>query len=672
MATFDINSNVFIKALALNSQSSVLAISTAGKFVDKNISVQITTKNGSASTPATTIAQAPTITLTTATGAITATYTKSQSVTPTISAGWVSSGTAGTISTTGSASIILPASTATISSDTITIAPGWFGATTALTVSAGSASTPATTIAKAPTITVATATGVITAKYNSSQSVTPTIVAGWVTSGTAGTISTTGNQTLTLPQPTVTVTNDTINMSPGWIRATTAYTVASTTVTTSAASVSGTSFTNGNTSWGTGWVTSGSISGATFSNTATAASYLDISNSNGAPILVSDDYLYINKGYTDNVKISLAKLVPNAATITGSTASNEILSGYAAYNSEGLLLIGTIPTKSQSDIGTNANNITIPSGYYADTASLSMTAGAYNAGITLSAITVTPAVSINNASTYGFTTTVPSSGTYITINPGADQPIYSATATATITTAGYLATGNKKTGTSANVQIADGTNYYIRAITPSFSGGNLTASTTNTISTNMSTTSTSSYYIDAIATTTASRAQANYTNIAGVITTHTNATAINATSTNFYSTATRIYIPQATFTSNITGGDLSLNATSNNIIITDNNSYNNNLIFTTTATRASLSFQVLSTSAGYWPYNSQPGSGGKSVGNVSNTYYLQGVTLNKPASGEAKFSLTIPNGVDDMITFVFHVDSSGNVVVNDSTDNAFT
>ena len=41
MATFEISNNVFIKALSMNSQTQVLALATGGKFVDKNISVNI-------------------------------------------------------------------------------------------------------------------------------------------------------------------------------------------------------------------------------------------------------------------------------------------------------------------------------------------------------------------------------------------------------------------------------------------------------------------------------------------------------------------------------------------------------------------------------------------------------------------------------------------------------
>lgn len=85
------------------------------------------------------------------------------------------------------------------------------------------------------------------------------------------------------------------------------------------------------------------ITSATFDNSATSGhTYTDISST--APILISNDYLYINKGYTNDVKISLAKLVPDDATITASTGANYMLNGQSAYDSDGKLVVGSIPT----------------------------------------------------------------------------------------------------------------------------------------------------------------------------------------------------------------------------------------------------------------------------------------------------------------------------------------
>ena len=58
----------------------------------------------------------------------------------------------------------------------------------------GSASTPATTITANPTISVSSG-GLITASVSGSQSVTPTVSAGYVSSGTAGTVTVNGSAT---------------------------------------------------------------------------------------------------------------------------------------------------------------------------------------------------------------------------------------------------------------------------------------------------------------------------------------------------------------------------------------------------------------------------------------------------------------------------------------------
>ena len=1011
MANFLIEDNVFIADLSLNRQQKWLELSTAGKFVDKNISIQITATTGTAATPATTIAQAPTITLTTATGAIVASYNKSQLVTPTVTLGWVEFGTAGTItttgsssitlptptvevlenqfnitpgwigsttaysvtagsarvpnttisqapsfsvttatgkivasynksqsvsptvvagyitegiagtiSTTGSATLTLPASTATVSDDTISIAPGWFGAATSVSVTAGSASTPATTIAQAPTISIVTATGVITAQYNKSQSVTPTVVAGWISEGTAGTISTTGSNTFTLGAAGVTVSGNSFSLTPGWVKSTTSITITSVSVTANNATVSGSNFNQAFLSIPSGYVSATTAARASFANSASGSTtYLDISDTVGAPILVSGDYLYINKGYTDNLKISLAKLIPDDASVL--LADSHILSGYSAYNNNGVLIAGSIPSKDISDITISTNNITVPSGYYSTTAAVMIDEAEYNANVTLSAVTVTPSVSISNASTYGFTTTEPASGSYITVDPGANTPTYSATGSANITAAGYVAVGSKFKGATASVKVAVGTNYYAPVVTPTFSGsglttnthtnvvttapavtlsatgtlvsstgygvttiqptsgtyktidvytavtngqtqsdfkvtratsnysinagvvttqtnakilngvsntgtqsvtviptvtdnfdtlyipitsitfsggvlsvttntnqvqqspvvtidttgtfasasnygvktsipsgtdgidylsiknnstattvgiamayaniaiddivydnaaglisantasvaisgknkgcsamcqvqagisnnfhsyyipivsttfsgGGLTVSSTNAISTNMATTATSNYYIDAVATITATRAQVNYNNAAGAIVAHSGATAINASNDNSNSTATRVYIPQATFSTTITTGfSLNCNTTYNNVIISNSDLYNNSIVLTTTAVTTGQRYDFYCDTNGYVT-NSLLRYINIPVRSQNHISYLQGVTLNKPASGEAKFSITVPNGEDDdMITFVFHVDPSGNVVVDDSTANAFS
>lgn len=79
----------------------------------------------------------------------------------------------------------------------INIPTGYNGTASYYTISAtpnGSATTPATTITANPTITVSSS-GLITATASASQNITPTVSAGYVSSGTAGIITVSGSKT---------------------------------------------------------------------------------------------------------------------------------------------------------------------------------------------------------------------------------------------------------------------------------------------------------------------------------------------------------------------------------------------------------------------------------------------------------------------------------------------
>ena len=82
----------------------------------------------------------------------------------------------------------------TASGATVTVPSGHYASTATKTISSGSAKTPATTVTKNPSISVSTA-GLITASVSGTQSVTPTVTAGYVSSGTAGTITVSGSAT---------------------------------------------------------------------------------------------------------------------------------------------------------------------------------------------------------------------------------------------------------------------------------------------------------------------------------------------------------------------------------------------------------------------------------------------------------------------------------------------
>ena len=223
----------------------------------------------------------------------------------------------------------------TASGATVTAPAGYYAEAASKAVSSGSAKTPATTVTANPSISV-NASGLVTATASAAKSVTPTVTAGYVSSGTAGTVTVSGSNTKQLDSSVVTQGTTT---------------------------VSGSTATRGTLSLGQGWESGQTVNAATFSNTATSGvAYVDISNTTDAPVLVSGSSLFINKGYVDNLKISLAKLVPDGAS--ASLASNKILSGYSAYDNNGALITGSITSKAAATYTPTTSNQSISSGQY--------------------------------------------------------------------------------------------------------------------------------------------------------------------------------------------------------------------------------------------------------------------------------------------------------------------
>jgi len=86
----------------------------------------------------------------------------------------------------------------TASGATVTAPAGYYAAATSKTIASGTATTPATSISAVPVLSINASTGVITGTVSASQNVTPTVSAGYVSAGTAGTISVSGSDTLAL------------------------------------------------------------------------------------------------------------------------------------------------------------------------------------------------------------------------------------------------------------------------------------------------------------------------------------------------------------------------------------------------------------------------------------------------------------------------------------------
>ena len=139
--------------------------------------------------------------------------------------------------------------------------------------------------------------------------------------------------------------------------------LATASITEGTTSVSGSTATRGTASWNTGWIQSGTMDAASFANAGSqGVEYVDISNTASAPVLVSGGYLFINKGYTDNLKISLSRLTPDGAS--ADLTSSVILSGYSAYDGDGNLVAGSIASKDAATYNTSTSDQTIASGQY--------------------------------------------------------------------------------------------------------------------------------------------------------------------------------------------------------------------------------------------------------------------------------------------------------------------
>ena len=143
-------------------------------------------------------------TITTGTNTITLTKT-GVTTTPTVSAGYVSSATASTATVALTASVTVNP-TPTVSGATVTIPSGYYSTQTTKSVSTGSATAPASISGTSATVS----TGTNTLTLTKTVSVTPSVTAGYISSGTAGNSSVSLTASVTT-QGTRTITPTTSN-----------------------------------------------------------------------------------------------------------------------------------------------------------------------------------------------------------------------------------------------------------------------------------------------------------------------------------------------------------------------------------------------------------------------------------------------------------------------------
>ena len=160
--------------------------------------------NGSASAPTTISGTSASIT----TGTNTITLTKSVSVTPVVSAGYISSGTATNSSVSLTASVTVNP-TPTASGATVTIPAGYYSSQTTKSVTSGSATGPSSLSGTSATVSTGTNTLTLT---KTNVTTTPTVSAGYVSSATASTATITLTASVTT-KAAATITPSTTNQT---------------------------------------------------------------------------------------------------------------------------------------------------------------------------------------------------------------------------------------------------------------------------------------------------------------------------------------------------------------------------------------------------------------------------------------------------------------------------
>ena len=287
----------------------------------------------------------------------------------------------------------------TASASTITTPAGYYSSAVSKSIEAGTATTPATTITINPAISVNTSTGLITASYSGSSNVTPTIVSGYVSQGTAGKISTAGNVTYQLTsQPAQTITPSTSNQ-----------TIASGTYLTGSQTIlgdinlvpsnikSGVSIfgVQGNIEGGNTFIQDEEdVHGGTIRTITTnqMVSGISVITSNGLHTVASFYSASVNVVPSLQSKtVTPNETVQTVAPGTGYDGLSQVEVGAISSNYVG----SNIPKKSAYDLTAVDSTVTVPSGYYSSQVTKNVSGGnAFTPAIT---ITTNPTVSLNSA-----------------------------------------------------------------------------------------------------------------------------------------------------------------------------------------------------------------------------------------------------------------------------------
>ena len=254
----------------------------------------------------------------------------------------------------------------TASGATVTVPSGYYAETETKDVASGSATTPATTVTANPTVSVDGA-GLITATVSASQSVTPTVSAGWVASGTAGTVTVTGSATeqLTVRDSTdMTVLYNTVTAPAGYYPA-----AATKSVQAGSATASAQKSLNGHTATVTpkvtkteGYITSGSSNGTAVTvtvNELTSGTKSITANGTGIDV----------REYA-SVDVAVPAPAPSlqAKTNVDPTTSSQTITADAGYDGLSSVQINAMPAGSATppeviatgaSVTTSSNSLTL-------------------------------------------------------------------------------------------------------------------------------------------------------------------------------------------------------------------------------------------------------------------------------------------------------------------------
>lgn len=187
------------------------------------------------------------------------------------------------------------------------------------------------------------------------------------------------------------------------------------------------------------------IDAATLANAGTADK---VYTEEAGPVLVSGDYLYINKGYIGDTKIPLADLVPNEANVTAGVDgnSNLIYKTVSVYDKDGALIAGTMGDAvlgniSATDVSANVSTVSVaPNG---DGSAFKVTGAGEISGNTSVAVTGAgyATTSTTKSGTISGTASVDASLSKITVGAVAEQANLTVTPVITKDSSSATATG---------------------------------------------------------------------------------------------------------------------------------------------------------------------------------------------------------------------------------------